>query len=184
VDSLFAAVATALTARRAAARSSICANMARADSAVAMDSFLDWWLVHRAVRREGNHWPFRLRRASAAVVDRFFRCWKRHTEVGRLSVIAEADFRDGASRIADHCPAPCGQAARKRPSGCSTLEKLSEHGASRQLTFATGFALTQPCPVARVCVGLVWCGTNAMAARASRRTFRLDDQLESKANNT
>ena len=61
--------------------------------------------VHRTIGRDGNPRPFRLRRAGAALLDRFCRCWKRHTEVGRLSVVTEVDFRDYASSvIVSHCP--------------------------------------------------------------------------------
>jgi hypothetical protein len=60
-------------------------------------------LVQRAIGRDGNHRPFWLRRTGAAVSDRLRCCWKRHAEVRRLSVITEADFRDGAfNLIASH----------------------------------------------------------------------------------
>lgn len=38
-------------------------------------------LMQWAIGREGHHWPFRLRRAYAAICDRLWRGWKRHPEV-------------------------------------------------------------------------------------------------------
>jgi hypothetical protein len=60
-------------------------------------------IVQRAVGGESDDWPFRLRRTGAAFRDRFFCCWKRHTKVRWLSILAETNFGYSASdRVVSH----------------------------------------------------------------------------------
>jgi hypothetical protein len=82
--------------------------------------------VQRAIRREGDYRPFRLMWAGTTLLDRLFCCWKRQTEVRRLGIITEVDFRDGASiLLASHGPNLSGPGSVKRlPSGYSTLESF------------------------------------------------------------
>jgi hypothetical protein len=79
---------------------------------------------------DSNTRPFRLRRAGAALLDRFCRCWQRHTEIGQLSVIAEADYRDYASRlVVSHCPTLSVRQRVKRPLGPLTSDSFRNRGA-------------------------------------------------------
>jgi hypothetical protein len=98
--------------------------------------------MHRTIGRDGNSRPFRLRRAGAALLNRFCRCRKRHTEVGRLKVVTEADYGDYAFRlVVSHCPT-LSVRQREMPPRAAHVIELSKPWSFRQLTFPIDNAVT------------------------------------------